>query len=105
MAKISPSCAGLYWHKIRCAWEIFVMPLTALAAKQIFTPLEAIENGLLVVEDGTIQSLGSREQCSVPPAARLVDLGDRILAPGFVDVHIHGARTMGVSRHPRKRRK
>ncbi|MBI4443675.1 MAG: N-acetylglucosamine-6-phosphate deacetylase [Acidobacteria bacterium] len=67
------------------------MPLTALAAKKIFTPLEVIENGLLVVEDGTIQSLGSREELSVPPAARLVDLGDRILAPGFVDVHIHGA--------------
>jgi len=67
------------------------MPLTALAAKQIFTPLEVIENGVLVVEDRTIQSLGSREECSVPPAARLVDLGDRILAPGFVDAHIHGA--------------
>ena len=66
------------------------MSLTAIAARKVFTPLEIIENGLVVVEDGTIQSLGSREEIAVPTAARFVDVGDRILAPGFVDVHIHG---------------
>lgn len=67
------------------------MSLTALAARRIFTPLEVIENGLVVVEDRTIRAVGSREALTVPPTARLVDFGDRILAPGFVDAHIHGA--------------
>ncbi|MBI4463767.1 MAG: N-acetylglucosamine-6-phosphate deacetylase [Acidobacteria bacterium] len=67
------------------------MSLTALTARQIFTPLEIIENGLVVVEDKTIRAVGSREELAVPPGARFVDLGDRILAPGFVDLHIHGA--------------
>ena len=66
------------------------MSLVAIAAKKIFTPLEVIEEGLLVVEDHVIRSVGSRHELAVPSGARFVDLGDRILAPGFVDIHVHG---------------
>lgn len=67
------------------------MPVLAIAASQIFTPLEVIPDGLVVVEDGTIRAVGSRQEISVPSGARLVELDDKIIAPGFVDVHIHGA--------------
>ena len=38
-----------------------------------------------------IRAVGPRAAVTVPAAARRVELGDKILAPGFVDVHIHGA--------------
>ncbi|MBI4458430.1 MAG: N-acetylglucosamine-6-phosphate deacetylase [Acidobacteria bacterium] len=66
------------------------MSLLAISARQVFTPLEAIEDGLVVIEEGTIRSVGSRQELTVPSGARFLDLGDRILVPGFVDVHIHG---------------
>ena len=67
------------------------MSLLAIAAKQIFTPIEVIAEGLLVVEDRVIRAVGSRlAGMTVPHGARFVDLGGKILAPGFVDIHIHG---------------
>ena len=66
------------------------MSLVAIAAKKIFTPLEVIEEGLLVIEDGVIRSVGSQRDSAPPPGARFVDMGARILAPGFVDIHVHG---------------
>ena len=67
------------------------MSLLTLTADQVFTPLEIIEDGLVVIEDQVIRAVGSRQQIAVPSGARLVELGNKIIAPGFVDVHIHGA--------------
>lgn len=65
--------------------------MLALAARQLFTPLELVGNGLVLIEDGIIRAVGPRDSVAVPPTARIVDLGDTILAPGFIDVHIHGS--------------
>src|SRR3990172_3659507 len=67
------------------------MSLLAIAAHTVFTPLEVIEDGLVVIEDRRIRSVGSREELAVPAGARFVELRNQIVAPGFVDVHIHGA--------------
>ncbi|MBI2815344.1 MAG: N-acetylglucosamine-6-phosphate deacetylase [Acidobacteria bacterium] len=66
------------------------MSLLAIKAKQLFTPLRVIENGLLLVEDEAIRAVGTREDISVPKRTRILDLGDCVVAPGFVDIHIHG---------------
>ena len=66
------------------------MSLLAIAAQTIFTPIEVIDDGLLIVEDQVIQAVGPRNGISVPKGAREIDLGNRILSPGFVEVHIHG---------------
>jgi imidazolonepropionase-like amidohydrolase len=42
--------------------------------------------GVIVVSNGTIQSVGSR---AVPAGATVVDLGDATLLPGFIDAHTH----------------
>ncbi len=63
---------------------------TVLSARQLFTPLERIDNPVLVIEDGVVAAVGAREAIIIPPDARVVDLGDSILAPGFIDIHIHG---------------
>jgi N-acetylglucosamine-6-phosphate deacetylase len=65
--------------------------LLALTAAQALTPLETIEDAVVVVEDRIIRAVGPRREIAIPSAARTVDLGNQILAPGFVDVHIHGA--------------
>lgn len=63
----------------------------ALTAAQALTPLETIEDAVVLIEDQTIRAVGTRHAIAIPPGARTVDLGERILAPGFVDIHIHGA--------------
>src|SRR5882757_9633106 len=62
----------------------------ALTAAALFTPLESIENGVLVIEDGRILKVGPREAIEIPVGAKHVDFGDAVLAPGFIDIHIHG---------------
>jgi len=56
----------------------------------LYTPLERIERPLLVIDDGVIVDVTSRARRPVPSKARLVDFGDSVLAPGFIDIHIHG---------------
>ena len=63
---------------------------TVLLARQLFTPLEAIENAALLIEDGRIAAAGSRDAVRIPSQARVVDFGDAVLAPGLIDIHIHG---------------
>jgi N-acetylglucosamine-6-phosphate deacetylase len=64
--------------------------MIAITAKTLFTPLERLEQPLLLVEDGVIVEIASRAQRDVPNNCRAVDFGDGILAPGFIDIHIHG---------------
>src|SRR5882757_3190778 len=64
--------------------------MIAITATALFTPLDRIEQPLLLVEDGIIADVTSRARREVPRHCRLVNLGDGILAPGFIDIHIHG---------------
>jgi N-acetylglucosamine-6-phosphate deacetylase len=49
-----------------------------------------VERPLLFVEDGLVTSIDSSESREIPRGARAVDLGEAILVPGFIDMHIHG---------------
>ncbi len=64
--------------------------MIALTATALFTPLDRIEEPLLLVEDGVIVEVTSRARREVPKNCPARDFGDGILAPGFVDIHIHG---------------
>ena len=63
----------------------------ALTARAALTPLATIDHPLLLIEDGKIVSLGSRMATEIPKRAKHVDFGQHLLAPGLVDIHIHGA--------------
>lgn len=62
---------------------------TVITAAHLVTPVEWIESPIVVVEDGHITALQSRGDAEIP-AGRLLDFPDLILAPGFIDIHIHG---------------
>ena len=49
-----------------------------------------VENGRVVIEDGRIVAAGSEAEIEIPAGAHISDFGKAVLAPGFVDIHIHG---------------
>ncbi len=44
----------------------------------------------VVVVDGRIAFAGHRADLTLPAEALVIDLGDGIVSPGFVDLHVHG---------------
>lgn len=62
---------------------------TVITAARLVTPLEWIEAPVVTVEDGHIAALQSRSDAEIP-ASRRLDFPGLILAPGFIDIHIHG---------------
>jgi N-acetylglucosamine-6-phosphate deacetylase len=65
--------------------------MIALTAAALFTPLERVEQPMLLVDDGAISEVSSRVLRETPKGCQVVDFEDGILAPGFIDIHIHGA--------------
>ncbi len=63
--------------------------MIAFTANCLYTPLERVDQPLLLVEDHVIADVTSRASREIP-AGPVVDFGDAVLAPGFLDIHIHG---------------
>jgi imidazolonepropionase-like amidohydrolase len=63
--------------------------VTVLRAARVFDGRgdAALRDGVVIVEGATIKAVGSG--LAVPPGARVVDLGDVTLLPGFIDAHTH----------------
>jgi N-acetylglucosamine-6-phosphate deacetylase len=70
---------------------------TIFTARRLYTPVEEIQNPLLVVEDGQIVDVSSRSHSEVP-SGKVVDFGDAALAPGYFDIHIHGGAGLDAMR-------
>jgi imidazolonepropionase-like amidohydrolase len=60
------------------------------------TGAAAVQNGVVVVTDDRIVAVGRQGSVAEPAGARVVDLGDATLMPGFIDAHVHIiGRTLG----------
>ena len=64
--------------------------MIALTATTLFSPLERMEQPLVLLEGSSVVEVTSTTCREVPRNCRVVDFGDGILAPGLVDIHIHG---------------
>jgi imidazolonepropionase-like amidohydrolase len=63
-------------------------PILLKAARVFTSTSEApIAPGAVLVEGERIAAVG--ESVAVPPGARVIDLGDATLLPGFIDAHVH----------------
>jgi len=63
---------------------------TLLTARWLCTPLEQMAFPYLLIEDGLIVDLDSCQQRALPQVAHHLDFGGAILAPGLIDLHLHG---------------
>ena len=57
---------------------------------KIITPMRVIDDGVLIVSDGKISNVGPEGENKIPEDARVIDVVGRYLAPGFIDIHLHG---------------
>src|SRR5580765_5775486 len=65
-------------------------PIAILAGRAL-TPHDEIPDAIILIQDGKIAAVGPRSQVAVPADARRHEAPTLIAAPGFIDVHIHGA--------------
>lgn len=63
--------------------------------------LEVFEDGLLVVRNGHVESLGPAEQLlpTLGDSIGVTDQRGRFIVPGFIDAHIHYAQTDMIASH------
>jgi N-acetylglucosamine-6-phosphate deacetylase len=65
--------------------------MLAFHAERAITPLEEIEDAVVLVDGALIVAVGMRGQIALPRGTEELTLPAGTLVPGFVDVHIHGA--------------
>ncbi len=63
--------------------------MMVLAGADLVLPDRVLERGTLVIRDGRIESVESRS-VDGPAGATHIDCSGHVIAPGFVDVHVHG---------------
>lgn len=65
------------------------MPLLITGA-EVYTPEERIAPGAVAVADGRVTAVGPVDEVAVPEEAEILAAEGKIVAPGFVDTHVHG---------------
>jgi imidazolonepropionase-like amidohydrolase len=73
------------------AAQAFGQQTTVLRAARMIdgTGAPTVSNAVIVVTDDRIVAVGSAATVTVPAGARVLDLGDVTLLPGFIDAHTH----------------
>jgi len=81
----------------RCIVAAFFLAVSARGADEVIAVKDArifdgkssalLQNGVVVVEGDKIADAGSN--LPIPSSARVIDLGDATLCPGFMDAHTH----------------
>ena len=65
--------------------------MLAFTAGRLLTPTDVVEHPLVLVEQGRILEISARSSRQVPAGVSVSDFGDGVMAPGYVDLHIHGS--------------
>lgn len=62
----------------------------------VITPFEMIKNGVVVFKSGKIIAVGREKEVKKPKNAKIIDASGRAVAPGFIDIHVHGGKGRDV---------
>lgn len=71
---------------------VFANKAVAVVNARVVTPFREAANQSIVIERGMIAQLGSASRVSVPADAEVIDAGGKLVVPGFIDLHVHGAQ-------------
>jgi N-acetylglucosamine-6-phosphate deacetylase len=61
-----------------------------ISAGLVITPQESLKDAVVVAEGGVVSAVGRRGEFELPSDAERFDFPHAVLAPGLVDVHVHG---------------
>ena len=61
------------------------------------TDAEPLEDGVLVVTDGRIQTVGPRSDVTLPQGAEVIDVAGKYIMPGLINAHGHVGATIGLN--------
>jgi N-acetylglucosamine-6-phosphate deacetylase len=64
--------------------------MLALTANRLYTPVEVVDRPLVLVDEGRIVEITSLDHRELPRGTRHVAFPNSVLAPAFIDLHIHG---------------
>lgn len=59
-----------------------------------------IEDGAIIVDNGQLACVGTRQQCQPPADSVIVDIEGRFVTPGLVDAHVHFGQTGWLDGRP-----
>src|SRR5262244_1810029 len=63
----------------------------AITGGMIVTPIDVIDNGVVLCEGGRIKAVGSAGEIEPEPGSQIINAEGRVVAPGFIDTHFHGS--------------
>jgi N-acetylglucosamine-6-phosphate deacetylase len=65
--------------------------MLAFTAGRLWTPTDTVEHPLVLIEHGRILEISTRSNRQLPAGVSVSDFGDHVMAPGYIDLHIHGS--------------
>jgi len=68
-----------------------LMKPIAIRARRAFTPFDEITDAVIVIQGSKIVAVGPHDKVDLPRGVKEFIAREQTVAPGFVDLHIHGA--------------
>jgi imidazolonepropionase-like amidohydrolase len=76
-------------------------PLALVGATVLAGPrLQPLQDAVVVIEKGRIQTVGRRGQVVIPAGARQLDVRSKWILPGLIDAHVHFFQSGGLYTRP-----
>ena len=66
------------------------MPKLAIKAQRLLTPLQELEDAVILIDGERIKAVGQQKNIAIPDGYEVRDVAERIVAPGLIDIHNHG---------------
>jgi N-acetylglucosamine-6-phosphate deacetylase len=76
--------------------EVDALKQLALTKVALLTPFNLIEEATLLIDDRIIVAVGHSTSIDIPPGFREIPLEGLLIAPGFIDQHVHGSSGVEV---------